>query len=97
METRQVAPLSRGMETWLPGHTVGKTTEICRKQTRCLCNGIIGRSGHAYLLRRYLGIARSAAQVQVRILDPAELLPDRRGQCARTAAHGESIGRSGCL
>ena len=54
-------------------------------------------NGHALdlgcFLGRHIGIARRAAQMQVCVSDPAELFADRRGECARAAANGQSSGR----
>ena len=47
--------------------------------------------------RRFFGITRRAAQMQVCIPDPAELFPHRGRQCARAAADGQSPGRQGRL
>ena len=81
------------------GTSVWKTTRICREQTisrRRWHNA--PQPGFACLSAGgFLGIARRAAQVQVRISDLAELFADRGGQCARAAAHGESLGRQGSL
>src|ERR1700693_617802 len=53
---------------------------------------IRSRKSVTITLWRLLGIASLVAQMQVRISDIAELFADRRGQCARAAAHGKSVG-----
>src|ERR1700737_1394214 len=97
MEMRQagpkLAPRARGTP---PGYRLKSDSDPSETDKK-------GRRWHTILVpilmpfdrRRHLGIARRAAQMQVRISDPAELFPDRRGQCLRTTANGQSPGRQG--